>query len=522
MVRAQLGAGTSEEESRAHLQARLTTLYKVMFWANAALLAFLKLMYSTLPPGVEPKHDIWVFAMATVAIGLMAFVWRVLLVGAPRSFRTLNGIDHFFTFGSGVVFGAAASIAYDFRPSAYTCLTYHCFALLTRALLVPSTGKRTALVTLGSYVPMTGTAVLLAFVLPVHQEVSGSSYVAGFVVVAAVTTILATAGSSIIYGLRREVDAAVRLGRYRAARLIGKGGLGEVYLAHHVMLRRPTAIKVLRPDRLGPDDLARFTREVHATSQLTHPNTVAVFDYGPTADGESFYYAMEYLGGGLNLEQLVQRDGPLPAARVVAIVLQVCGALQEAHEIGLVHRDVTPSNIMLCERGGMPDVVKVLDFGLVQGFRAEIGQSQQITYGTPHYMAPEAITEARIGPTGDLYALGCVAYYLLTGKPVFDGKTQLDILMKHASDPPVPPSRIVPVPAELEAAILRCLAKQPEARFASADALSASLGELRYADWSEERARAWWREYASSDDTAASSLSDVITVDVEHREELAS
>ncbi|HET9992424.1 MAG TPA: serine/threonine-protein kinase, partial [Kofleriaceae bacterium] len=355
-------------------------------------------------------------------------------------------------------------------------------------------------------------------------ELPGPAYLAGFVIVAIVTTILATAGSSIIYGLRREVDAAVQLGRYKTGRLIGKGGLGEVYLAHHVMLRRPTAIKVLRPDRVGPDDLARFVREVHVTSQLTHPNTVAVFDYGPTLDGGSFYYAMEYLGGGLNLEQLVQRDGPLPAARVVAILVQVCGALQEAHEIGLVHRDITPSNIMLCERGGLPDVVKVLDFGLVQGFRAEIGTTQQITYGTPHYMAPEAITEPKIGPTGDLYALGCVAYYLITGKPVFDGKTQLDILMKHASDPPVPPSRVTvtPVPAELEAVILRCLAKQPDARFPSAAALAEALSTLAYSDWNEELARAWWRERANADDASDASRSDIITVDIEHREGLAS
>jgi serine/threonine protein kinase len=249
-----------------------------------------------------------------------------------------------------------------------------------------------------------------------------------------------------------------------------------------------------------------------------------VFDYGPTLDGGSIYYAMEYLGGGLDLEQLVQRDGPLPAARVVAILIQVCGALQEAHEIGLVHRDVTPSNIMLCERGGLPDVVKVLDFGLVQGFRAEIGTTQQITYGTPHYMAPEAITEPKIGPTGDLYALGCVAYFLITGVPVFEGKTQLDILMKHASDEPVPPSRRIgkPVPADLEAEILRCLAKQPDARFPSAAALADALATLSYDDWNEELARAWWLERASSDDASDASRSDIITVDIEHREGLAS
>jgi serine/threonine-protein kinase len=524
MVRAQLGAGTGEEEARAHLQARLTTLYKVMFWANAALLAFLWLMYRRYPK-IEPHNDKWVFLIATIAIVVMGFIWRVLLVGPPRSFALLSGIDTFFSIGTGVVFGAAALLAYEFRPSAYTCLTYQCFALLTRALLVPSTGRRTAILTLASYVPMSVSAVTLSLLIPNYPpELPAFATLAGYVVILIVTTILTSAGSSIIYGLRREVDAAVQLGQYKTGRLIGKGGLGEVYLAHHVMLRRPTAIKVLRPDRVGPDDLARFVREVHVTSQLTHPNTVAVFDYGPTLDGGSFYYAMEYLGGGLNLEQLVERDGPLPAARVVAILVQVCGALQEAHEIGLVHRDITPSNIMLCERGGLPDVVKVLDFGLVQGFRAEIGTTQQITYGTPHYMAPEAITEPKIGPTGDLYALGCVAYFLVTGKPVFDGKTQLDILMKHASDAPVPPSRatVTPVPAELEAVILRCLAKHPADRFPTAAALAEALSALAFTDWNEELARAWWRDHANSDDASEASRSDIITVDIEHREGLAS
>src|SRR3954471_25081746 len=279
MVRAQLGAGTGEEEARAHLQARLTTLYKVMFWANAALLAFLKLMYWRCPE-VEPRYDNWVFLIATVAIVIMGFVWRVLLVGPPRSFTPLSSIDTFFSVGTGVVFGAAALIAYDFRPSSYTCLTYQCFALLTRALLVPSTGRRTTMLTLGSYVPMSVSAVTLSLFMPAQYapELPGPATLSGYVVILIVTTILTTAGSSIIYGLRREVDAAVQLGQYKTGRLIGKGGLGEVYLAHHVMLRRPTAIKVLRPDRVGPDDLARFVSEVHVTSQLTHPNTVAVFD----------------------------------------------------------------------------------------------------------------------------------------------------------------------------------------------------------------------------------------------------
>jgi serine/threonine-protein kinase len=520
MLRAQLGTGASEEETRARLQTRLTTLYKVMFWTNVALVAFLYLMYNATET-YDPQNNPYIYAMATVAIALMAFVWRVLLVGGPRSFAMLRGIDYFFTIGTGIVFGTAALLAYDFPPSAYTCLIYQCVAMLTRALLVPSTGRRTAIVSAAAFSPMSVVGIVLA---TMGQEVKGPVYFVGFIVVAAVTVLLSAAGSSIIYGLRREVDAAVQLGQYKLERLIGKGGLGEVYLAHHVMLRRPTAIKVLRRDRVGAEDIARFVREVHATSQLTHPNTVAVFDYGPTAAGDSFYYAMEYLGGGLDLEQLVTRDGPLPAQRIVAIIAQACGALQEAHDAGIVHRDITPTNIMLCERGGIPDVAKVLDFGLAQTFTAEIGASQQIVHGTPHYMAPETITSGAVGPAADLYALGCVAYFLLTGVTVFDGKTGLDVCMKHVTDTPRPPSSVTvtPVPPELEAVILKCLAKLPDQRYASATELANAMTALSFADWNEDLAREWWREFAIADDTASATVSKVITVNIEYREELAS
>ncbi|MFT3699803.1 MAG: serine/threonine-protein kinase [Kofleriaceae bacterium] len=511
MVPAQLGSGASEEESRARLQTRLTTLYKVMFWANATLLAFLQLMYLAYPE-VEPRYNKWVFVMGVAAVASMAFVWRIALIREQRSFEILLFLDNYFTIGTGVVFGAAAAIAFDFRPSAYTCLIYQLFALLTRALLVPSTGRRTAFITAAAYIPMSVVSVFLA--IYAEENLPPVFFIAGFVVVAIVTVILCAAGSSIIYGLRREVDAAVQLGRYKLDRLIGKGGLGEVYLAHHVMLRRPTAIKVLRPDRINSTDIARFVREVHATSRLTHPNTVAVFDYGPTVDGRSFYYAMEYLGGGLNLEELVVREGPQPAARIVAILVQVCGALEEAHGQGIVHRDITPTNIMLCERGGMPDVVKVLDFGLAQLFTAEIGDEHQALHGTPLYMAPETIDSGTVGPASDIYALGCVAYFLVTGKPPFEGKTPLEVCMKHVSDDPVAPA----THAALAAVILRCLAKSPSERYATAQELADALTATPLDDWNEDRARSWWTAFAASPDEASASFSDVITVDVSRRE----
>jgi serine/threonine-protein kinase len=313
------------------------------------------------------------------------------------------------------------------------------------------------------------------------------------------------------------------MGEIFLARLEGAAGFEKLYVVKRIL------------PHLADD--ARFRQmlisEAQIAAKMAHANICQVYELGETAG--QLYIVMEYLEGVTMLPLLrraSKQQAHLEFGFVAAVATQTCDALHYAHELkdrdgeslGLVHRDVTPSNIMLCERGGLPDVVKVLDFGLVQGFRAEIGTTQQITYGTPHYMAPEAITEPKIGPTGDLYALGCVAYFLVTGKPVFDGKTQLDILMKHASDAPLAPSRatVTPVPAELEAVILRCLAKQPADRFPSAAALAEALSTLAYSDWNEELARAWWRERANSDDASDVSRSDIITVDIEHREGLAS
>jgi serine/threonine protein kinase len=285
-----------------------------------------------------------------------------------------------------------------------------------------------------------------------------------------------------------------------------------------VLLRRPTAIKQLLPERVGADNLARFEREVHHTSQLTHPNTVAVYDFGRGSDG-TFYYAMEYLGGGIDLEQLVRVYGPQPAARVVPILVQVCGALQEAHDMGIIHRDIKPANIMLCERGGLPDVAKVVDFGLVKEITAETGDSQQMILGTPAYLAPEAVNDPHtVGPALDLYALGCVGYYLLTGRMVFEGKTAIAICIQHAADAPTPPSKLVAMPSELEAILLRCLAKLPSERFASADELAEALSAVPVSGWREADAHDWWKDVHPSIELApTTSPTAAITIDLGRR-----
>jgi len=231
-------------------------------------------------------------------------------------------------------------------------------------------------------------------------------------------------------------------------------------------------------------------------SQLTHANTVAVYDYGRSPDGV-FYYVMEYLDG-IDLEQLVQRFGAQPADRVVPILIQVCGALAEAHRRGLVHRDIKPANIILSERGDVPDVAKVVDFGLVKELAGGAdSQSARGIMGTPSYVAPETITDPdAIDPSVDLYALGAVGYYLVTGKRVFEGKTSVEICVQHVTATPIPPSRHVTVPQELEDILLRCLAKKPADRPWGAVQLAAQLRAVPIGDaWTDDKALAWWREF---------------------------
>ncbi len=314
----------------------------------------------------------------------------------------------------------------------------------------------------------------------------------------ALIVLLSTATSKVIYGLRQNVSEARRLGQYTLDEKIGEGGMGAVYRASHAMLRRPTAIKLLPPERAGQMDLARFEREVQMTSLLANPHTVSVYDYGRTPDG-IFYYAMEYLDG-IDLDDLVRRDGPMPPSRAAHVLGQVCRALEEPHGVGLIHRDIKPANILLCHRGGTPDMAKVVDFGLVKSVQAAGGglTLENVVLGTPHYMAPEAITSPdRIDARSDLYALGAVGYYLLTGKVVFEGETAMSVFTQHLRETPVAPSARLgrSIPARLEALILAALAKDPADRPESARAFRDAL--LSCTDvpvWRESDAAAWWRE----------------------------
>jgi serine/threonine-protein kinase len=310
---------------------------------------------------------------------------------------------------------------------------------------------------------------------------------------------LAVYGSHRVESLRRAEVQARRLGQYALKRRLGGGGMGEVFLADHLLLRRPCAIKLIRPERAGdPAMLQRFEREVRATATLTHPNAVQIFDYGRTSDG-TFYYVMEYLPG-LTLEELVKSHGPLPAARVVHLLQQLCGALAEAHEIGLIHRDIKPGNVMLCKRGGVHDVAKLLDFGLVQSHfagDADDRLTQEGTViGTPAFLSPEQAGGGdQVDARSDIYSLGCLAYFLLAGQPPFAGRSQVKMLAAHLYEAPAPLTSDRPdVPRDLEAVTLQCLAKNPGDRFADARTLALALAQCKMAVvWTEEDAAAWWQ-----------------------------
>jgi serine/threonine-protein kinase len=314
---------------------------------------------------------------------------------------------------------------------------------------------------------------------------------------------VSTYGAHMLSHLRREVVEARELGQYRLRRRIGSGGMGDVYLAEHQLLKRPCAIKLIRPDSVtDPKALERFEREVRITATLSHPNTVEIFDYGRTEDG-MYYYVMEYLPG-LSLAELVEEHGPLTPGRAVYLLRQVCLALSEAHAAGLIHRDIKPSNIHAARRGGMDDVAKLLDFGLARPGAtirdAEVSAEGQIL-GTPLYMSPEqAMGSRELDARTDIYSLGAVAYFLVTGRPPFKQASGIGAMIAHARDPVEPPSRYrAGIPADLELVILRCLSKLPADRYRDADELEQALGDCRCADaWNKRRASEWWRDFQSS------------------------
>ena len=310
--------------------------------------------------------------------------------------------------------------------------------------------------------------------------------------------------SHVVTRLGQQVARERELGSYRLVELLGQGGMGEVYRAAHRMLARPAAIKLIRPEVLAARNgeeaqlaVTRFRREADAAAHLRSPHTVALYDFGQTED-ETLYFVMELLEG-MDLETLVRQQGPVPANRLIHILRQVCESLDEAHASGMVHRDIKPANIHLGRVGMRHDFVKVLDFGLVKSLASgssdhSLATAAGLTPGTPAYMAPEMASGEAVDGRADIYALGCVAYYLLTGGLVFQAATTFQMIAKHLHEPPVPPSQRTElvVPAALDQAILACLAKNPEDRPGSAAELDRRLAEIEVEPWTEEQAERWW------------------------------
>jgi serine/threonine-protein kinase len=371
--------------------------------------------------------------------------------------------------------------------------------VVSHAVIVPGSGSRALWLSSLACVPPVIAGYFIAAAMPaaVLRQIPFLPVVSALYLFlwGMVTVAISRLTARIIYGLAQKVRDATQLGQYTIEEKIGEGGMGTVYRARHALLRRPTAIKLLPKARAGEQSVQRFEREVQLTSQLSHPNTIAIYDYGHTPDGV-FYYAMEYLDG-VTLDELIAYDGPQPAERVIHVLHQLSGALHEAHGLGLIHRDVKPANVMLCSRGGQPDQVKVLDFGLVKEFKSSQPNlsAESTLLGTPLYLAPEAITAPdSVDRRADLYALGAVGYELLTGTSVFAGATVVEICIKHLQEQPVPPSqRQVSVPPPLEQLLLACLSKDPAARPQTARDVQHALAAIAGVPaWSEERAEAWW------------------------------
>lgn len=487
-------AADTAPDGRPSLQARLGTWGKVLTLVNIGYWLTWWLTY------VGPHGDQTAAGRIApaAALGCAAYVslW-VIGKGRPRSVAFLEVVD---VVGFATIGGAfcAGLIGHPVPPIiAIEALTGMMFILFARALLIPSSPRRTLLVGVLLVLPN----LIVAFVLRERFSPRGVSPYAYWVTFATWCTMscgVCTVASKILYGLRREVHDARRLGQYTLLEKLGQGGMGVVYRASHAMLRRPTAIKLLSAQEQR-ESQERFEQEVQHMAQISHPHIVTVHDYGRTSRG-AFYYAMELLDG-LDLERLVQRHGAMPAERVVHVLDQVAKALAHAHAAGLVHRDVKPANIFLCRSWGEPDTVKVLDFGLVKDLRDSakptLTQGERLL-GTPLYMAPEAVTDpGRIDARADLYAVGAVGYFLLAGQPVFHGRTAIEVTAHHLHTAPTPlrTRTSTPVSERLEQLVSRCLSKTPDERFPHAGALREALHACPEASrWTHEHAAAWWAE----------------------------
>jgi hypothetical protein len=500
---------TFERELTEFLRVRT----RLMLWVVLVVTGIMMVVYDFLfkrPPVLEGGLSPWMFQLrlAHIASFIVALALTYVLRGTARQFQLLafwvvavNGVLAMFI---------TASVRPNEEPFLLATLI-----LFLYAAFIPSPARYTLMLgvlTLVAFITsVLGTYALVPEAQSFWAQLGGTDELRGFLIHGSVgigvMALVAHAVSRTLYSLRKTAHQAKRLGNYYIEEELGSGGMGQVFRARHALIRRPTAVKVMQPS--GEQEqaaISRFEREVQLTATLTHPNSITIYDFGRTPD-QRFYYVMEFLQG-LDLQDLVGRYGPVSASRTVFILTQACGALSEAHARGIVHRDIKPSNIFLTERGGLYDFVKVLDFGLAKDVRAEDAvelTKTGVAVGTPRYISPEAVKGEDMDGRSDLYCLGAVAYWMLTGRPPFEATSSVELLIDHVKAIPTPPSQVseLEVPPELDEIVMTCLEKKPDDRFPTAAALEAALGTGSFdSRWSHEQAHEWWALHGLTDEMA--------------------
>jgi serine/threonine-protein kinase len=503
-------AGSRSDELPEDLLREATARLGILAMVWAGLFVIGIVMNDLLAPLVDMEmRDLipWgrpadVVAVLSIAASFLLYRYTRRLTCRPRLALDLALVyEVFLAFGIGIV--------NQWEPSRLLAgrLSWLCVLVLLFPMIVPNTPRKTLVASLIA-ASMDPVGIVIAHLRGLDTpalSVIVWNYLPNYV-----CAVIAVIPSKIMVRIGHHVQRARELGSYRLVHLIGRGGMGEVWNATHRMLARPAAIKLIKPELLGTRNtketsavIQRFRREAEAASWLQSPHTIRLYDFGETRNG-TFYFVMELLEG-LDLETLVRSYGPLPPERVVYLLRQACHSLGEAHDRGLIHRDVKPANIYLCHLGRDYDFVKVLDFGLVKYDQDEslldtMKGGDDLTTGTPAYMAPEMASGDTVDRRADLYALGCVAYWLLTGEMVFTAESALKMLIQHIQATPVPPSRRSgrPIPADLERVVMRCLAKDPADRYDTADDLAAALAATSSAaGWGVEEAKVWWEEHIS-------------------------
>jgi serine/threonine-protein kinase len=506
-----IGAGFDTWGGSPFVQSRLALLGKTVFMLA---FGFFAVMNGLLLAGggvrILPSLLTQANLMHFLAASVMGALWAIARV-RPWSLRVLGLLD-----GASLLLGGIGLALMAAQPDQHQLMA-GLFALavtmMARAILIPSTATRTFCLS------SMASAPLLVVSAVFHQSAPLPGFAPAFLeaviivnallwLVIAVT--LSTVTSRTIYGLRQQVKEASEIGQYTLEEKIGSGGMGEVWRARHRMLIRPAAVKLVTSRELGSEGgrdpqlrLRRFEREARATAGLTSPHTVQLYDFGVTDDG-TLYYVMELLDG-MDLDTLVERFGPVPPERAIHLLSQVCASLDDAHENGLVHRDIKPANIVVSRVGAAWDFVKVLDFGLVKlGGARETAESLRLSAdnnvsGTPGFIAPEVVLGVETDHRVDIYALGCVAYWLVTGKLVFEGPGAIKVISDHIhTSPPPPSSRVTsPLLPELDELILECLEKDPGKRPSSARVFQSRLQAIPVdTPWTRERAEQWWSRHA--------------------------